>query len=204
MRTLPSTAAVALIQHGNDGAMFVTAIWAGDSRVYIMDSLGLAQLTVDDTTVTDPMVNIYEDGILKNILCSDKPVKLHCKTITMNEPFIVFSATDGCFGFLSTPMEFEGVLLETLLKTKCVAEWETELATTIGSVAGDDHTLCLAAYGYGGYAVLQKSFARRYEYLKKHYLIPVSNMPVEDRESRFELWGSYCDNYMRYIKDGQA
>lgn len=204
VRTLPSTAAVALIQQGADGSMLVTAIWAGDSRVYIMDSLGLAQLTVDDTTVSDPMVNIYEDGILKNILCSDKPVKLHCKTITMNEPFIVFSATDGCFGYLSTPMEFEGVLLETLLKTKCVADWERELVHTLGSIAGDDHTLCLAAYGYGNYATLQKSFVRRYEYIEKHYLLPVSNIPVEDRESRFELWSSYRDNYMRYIKDGLA
>ena len=111
---------------------------------------------------------------------------------------------DGCFGYVTTPMEFEGVLLETLLKTKCVADWENELANSIGSVAGDDHTLCLAAYGYGSYPALQNSFARRYEYIEKHYLLPVSNMPVEDRDSRFELWGSYCDNYMRYIKDGQA
>lgn len=204
VRTLPSTAAVALIQHEHVGSVFVTAIWAGDSRVYIMDSMGLAQLTVDDTTVTDPMVTIYEDGILKNILCSDKPVKLHTKTIRMDEPFMVFSATDGCFGYLSTPMEFEGLILETLLKTKCVADWENELANSIGAVAGDDHTLCLAAYGYGSYQALQKSFAGRYKYIEKHYLLPVSNMPVEDRDSRFELWGSYCDNYVRYIKDGQA
>lgn len=204
IRTLPSTAAVALVQQENDGSMLVTAIWAGDSRVYIMDSMGLAQLTVDDTTVTDPMVTIYEDGVLKNIICSDKPVQLHTKIIKMNEPFIVFTATDGCFGYLTTPMEFEGVLLETLLKTKCVADWESELADAIGAVAGDDHTLCLAAYGYGSYPALQRSFVGRYEYIEKAYLLPVSSMPVEDRDSRFELWGSYCDNYMRYIKDGQA
>lgn len=202
VRTLPSTAAVALIQQGVDGSMLVSAIWAGDSRVYIMDSLGLAQLTVDDATVTDPMINIYEDGILKNILCRDKPVKLHCKTITMNEPFIIFSATDGCYGYLSTPMEFEGALLDTLIRTKCAADWENELANTLSAVAGDDHALCLAAYGYGSYTALQNSFVRRYDYIEKHYLRPVSNLPVEDRESRFELWRSYRDNYMRYIKDG--
>lgn len=204
IRTLPSTAAVALIQQGDNGTVLVTAIWAGDSRVYIMDASGLAQLTVDDTTVTDPMTNIYEDGILKNIICSDKPVKLHCKTITMCEPFVVFSATDGCFGYLSTPMEFEGVLLETLLKTKCAAGWERRLADTLGSIAGDDHTLCLAAYGYGSYTALQRSFARRYEYIEKYYLLPVSRIPVENRDSRFELWSSYRDNYLRYIKDGLA
>ena len=202
VRTLPSTAAVGLVQREKDGAMLVTAIWAGDSRVYIMDSWGLAQLTVDDTSVADPMVSIYEDGILNNILCSDKPAELHCRTVRMEGPFIVFSATDGCFGYLSTPMEFEGALLKTLLNTKCVADWENKLADFISVVAGDDHTLCLAAYGYGNYETLQKSFAGRYEDIEKHYLIPVSQMPIEDRNSRMELWKSYCGNYMRYIKDG--
>jgi len=201
VRTLPSTAAVALIQQDSDGSMLVTAIWAGDSRVYLMDSLGLAQLTIDDTTVADPMLNIYEDGILQNILCSDKPMNLHCKTIKMKEPFVVFSATDGCFGYLSTPMEFEGVLLKTLLKSNCISEWENELADVISSVAGDDHTLCLAAYGYGSFSNIHKSFASRFDYIEKYYLIPVSNIPVEDRNSRFELWNSYRDNYIRYIKD---
>ena len=200
VRTLPSTVAVALMQYDVDGAILVTAIWAGDSRVYIMDSKGLAQLTVDDTTVTDPMENFYEDGVLKNVFCSDKPVKLHSKTIRMEEPFVVFTATDGCFGYLSTPMEFEGVLLETLLKTKCVADWENELEETFGFIAGDDYTLCLAAYGYGSYEALQNSFAERYDQLESDYLIPVSTMPVEDRESRMELWSFYRDNYMRYLE----
>ena len=204
IRILPSTAAVVLIQQDEDDSMLVTAIWAGDSRIYIMDSMGLAQLTSDDTSVTDPMVNLYEDGVLKNIICSDKPVNLHCKTIKMEAPFVVFSATDGCFGYLSTPMEFEGILLRTLLLSKCVADWETELASAIGSVAGDDYTLCLATYGYGSFSTLQKSFVNRYEYIEKHYLIPVSKMSVKDFDGRNELWGSYCDNYMRYIKDEQS
>lgn len=204
VRTLPSTAAVALIQKSANASMLVSALWAGDSRVYIMDSKGLAQLTIDDTTVNDPMISIYEDGILKNIFCADKPVELHCKTIAVKEPFVVFTATDGCFGYLSTPMEFEGVLLKTLLNTKCVADWENELANIIGAVAGDDHTLCLAAYGYGSYETLQKSFAERCRYLEEHYLIPVANIPIEDRDSRFKLWDLYSDGYMRYIKDGKT
>ncbi len=204
VRALPSTAAVALIQRTKDGSWLVSALWAGDSRVYIMDSQGLAQLTADDTTVPDPMVNLYEDGVLRNIFCSDKPVKLHCKTIVMREPFLVFAATDGCFGYLSTPMEFEGLLLDTLLKTDCVAQWERNLADAITAIAGDDHTLCLAAYGYGDFATLQHSFAGRYASLTKNYLLPVSRLPISDRESRYALWGSYRDNYMRFLKDGLA
>lgn len=201
VRTLPTTAAVALMQSAQDGAVSVTAIWAGDSRVYILDSTGLAQLTTDDTTVQDPMENIYEDGILNNLFCSDKAVKLHCKTVTMDHPFMVFAATDGCFGYLSTPMEFEGVILGTLLQSKCAADWEQDLSDAIGSIAGDDCTFCLAAYGYGSYRVLQNSFTDRYNYLHKHFLLPVLDLPVEDREKRFALWELYRDEYLRYIKD---
>lgn len=204
VRTLPSTAAVALIQQRADGAMLVSAIWAGDSRVYILDSKGLAQLTVDDTSVPDPMLNLYKDGILRNVLCSDRPVQLHCKTIVMQEPFVVFSATDGCFGYLSTPMEFEGALLRSLLQSGCAAQWEQTLADALTAVSGDDHTLCLAAYGYGSYTALQQIFAPRYAYLEQYYLRPVATLPPEDRDSRLPLWDAYKQDYMRYIKDGQT
>lgn len=204
VRTLPSTAAVALVRLCENNAALISSLWAGDSRVYIMDSRGLAQLTVDDTNVPDPMVNTYEDGVLQNILCSNKPVKLNYKTIKTQEPFVVFSATDGCFGYLSTPMEFEGVLLNTLLKSKSVAQWEAELANSISAIAGDDSTICLASYGYKSFAALQQAFINRYSYLQNNYLVPVSNLPADDRESRFALWETYRNDYMRYIKDGQV
>ncbi len=204
VRTLPTTAAVALIQPGGKGQTLVTAIWAGDSRVYLMDKTGLAQLTVDDTTVTDPMENIYDDGILQNLFCSDKPVKLHCKTVSVAEPFVVFSATDGCFGYLSTPMEFEGVLLNTLMRADSAAQWEKDIANVLGGVAGDDHTLCLAACGYGSFDKLKKAFASRQAAVAEAYLMPIERLPVEDRESRYALWQQYKENYIRYIKDGLA
>ncbi len=204
VRTMPSTAAVALIQQSEDGATLVSAIWAGDSRVYVMDSCGLSQLTEDDTTVKDPMLNLYEDGVLQRVLCSDKPVERHCRTIRLDEPFLVFAATDGCFGYMSTPMEFEGLILETLLNADSAADWEARLADAVGSIAGDDCTLCLAAFGYGSYTTLQKSFSARYNYLEKHYLQPVSLIPLEDRAARFELWDSYRVYYLRYIEGGQS
>lgn len=194
IRTLPSTAAVALVRDGE-----VSALWAGDSRVYVLDAVGLAQLTVDHTSEPDPMHTLYEDGVLRNVLCADKPIQLSCKTIQLQEPFMVFAATDGCFGYLSTPMEFEGLILQTLLNANCVAQWEQQLADAISAVAGDDHTLCLAAYGYGSFEALQNSFRARYEFLKQHYLAAAAAMPVEDRDSRYALWQSYKQDYMRYL-----
>ena len=199
---MPSTAAVALIQHTGNGDTLVSAIWAGDSRVYVLDSYGLAQLTVDDTPVKDPLDNLYEDGVLQNVFCADKPVELHCSTFRIKGPFLVFSATDGCFGYPSTPMEFEGLLLATLLHAKFPAEWEAGLADAISAVSGDDHALCLASYGFGSFPAIQQEFSERFAYLNKYYLQHVSKLPVTDRESRKKLWAYYRKGYARFIEDG--
>lgn len=203
VRTLPTTAAAAIVEAQEDGSVKVTALWAGDSRVYILDSLGLAQLTVDDATVTDPMLNIYEDGILRNTFASDRPVRLNCAEVVVQPPFMVLSATDGCYGYVTTPMEFEGLLLRTLLSADCVARWEQDLADAIGSFAGDDHALCLAAFGYHSFEALQDSLRNRMEHLWQNYILPVRDVPAEQREPRFALWESYKGDYLRYLKDGQ-
>ena len=203
VRTLPTTAAAAFVQARPDGFVKVGAAWAGDSRVYILDSRGLAQLTVDDATVTDPMLNIYEDGVLKNIFSSDRPMRLNYREIVVKPPFMVLSATDGCYGYVTTPMEFEGLLLRTLLAAENVAQWEQTLADAIGGFAGDDHALCLAAFGYDSFETLKRSFRDRAAHLWSSYLQPVQNLPLDEREPRFALWETYKRDYLRYQKDGQ-
>lgn len=200
VRTLPTTAAVALIRHSKGNMLEVSAFWAGDSRVYILDKTGLAQLTQDDTSVSDPMENLYEDGVLKNIFCSDRNVKLHTKTITLRPPFMVLAATDGCFGYVSTPMEFEGMLLHSLLNADNPTQWEQKLQEMIGQTAGDDHTICLAAFGYPSFVSMQRNLSKRYEEILKAYLNPITELPTEDRESRQKLWQQYRGDYMRYLE----
>ena len=200
VRTLPTTAAAALVQLRRDGNVDVSAMWAGDSRVYLLDSTGLAQLTEDDTSVPDPMDNLYDDGVLRNIFCSDRKVKLHCRTVTVKPPFMVLAATDGCFGYLSTPMEFEGYLLRSLLNSDKVVDWEARLAEMIGKVAGDDHTLCLASFGYRNFGNLQRSLAPRYEHLRETYLNPILELAEDDRPGRQALWERYKSDYMRYLE----
>lgn len=204
VRTLPTTVAAAVVQQTKEEELLVSAVWAGDSRVYILDSQGLAQLTVDDTSVPDPMDNIYEDGVLKNMFCSDRKVRIHCRTVRIKPPFAVLAATDGCFGYVSTPMEFEGMILGNLMSANSPAQWESMLAEQIGRFAGDDHTLCLAAFGYRKFANLQNSLLDRYHHLVQAYLQPVSTLPVEDRQSRYDLWKQYRGNYLRYLEDDQV
>lgn len=200
VRTLPTTAAVALVRRVKSNLMEVSAIWAGDSRVYVLDANGLAQLTVDDTSVADPMDNLYEDGVLRNIFCSDRDVELHCKTVQVRTPFVVLAATDGCFGYVTTPMEFEGMILHSLLNADNPEQWETNMAQIMGQSAGDDHTLCLATIGYSSFRSLQKNMSKRYAQILDTYLNPVSALPPEDRASRQKLWETYRGSYMRYLE----
>lgn len=204
IRTLPTTAAAALVKVSESGALQVDAIWAGDSRVYILDQLGLAQLTVDDTSAPDPMENLYEDGVLKNILCVEKPPRFHVNSVTLQGPALVFAATDGCFGYVSTPMEFEGMILNTLMEAQSVEQWEQQLAGIIGQFAGDDHTLCLGGFGYDGFESMKQAFSDRYQSLCAECLDIISQLPLDDRQTRVEMWERYREQYCRFLKDGQS
>ena len=113
---------------------------------------------------------------------------------------MVIAATDGCFGYVSTPMEFEGMILHTMLESSNVAQWEDNLRKLIASFAGDDHTLCLASFGHGSFENIQRTFAPRYEYIRKKYLETVWEAPWEDRETRRLLWADYRINYMKYLE----
>ena len=200
VRVLPSTAAVVLVLPEKDGKYQAAAIWAGDSRCYVLDDYGLAQLTVDDTTVADPMENLYEDGVLKNIIHDGKALSLHVGVFTFKPPFCVLCATDGCFGYFTTPMEFEGALLQSLLASKPPAAWEELVSKIMGKVAGDDYTLCLAAYGFKDFRAMQKYFLLRTRFLTETYLTELRQLPKAQREARQEMWSSYRTDYMRYIE----
>ena len=200
MRTLPTTMAAGLIQLQKDKTLRISPIWAGDSRVYILDASGLSQLTVDDSNQPDPMEGLYDDGTLTNMICADRPIHLNYRSYQLRPPFMVIAATDGCFGYVSTPMEFEGMILHTMLESACVAQWEDHLQKLLASYAGDDHTLCLASFGYGSFQGMQQAFQKRYDFVRANYLERVWQTPWEDRETRRGLWSSYRRNYMKYIE----
>lgn len=204
LRTLPSTMAAALIRQCPDGMVEICTVWAGDSRVYLLDGTGLSQLMTDDTNQPDPMEGLYDDGTLTNVICADRPIRLNCRTIRVKPPFMVLTASDGCFGYVSTPMEFEGMILHTLLETGNVAQWQDQLQKLIASYAGDDHTMVLAAFGFGSFAALQAHFAQRNDYLKQEYLDTVWATPWEDRALRRKLWSTYRKNYLKYIEGEQT
>lgn len=198
VKTFPTTAAVALCTEEME-KIRVDVFWAGDSRAYLLNEEGLAQLSTDDLAQQDAMENLYDDGVMTNVISRSKDYTIHHGSLTMERPGILFAATDGCFGYVSTPMEFEYLLLESLIKSHSVSQWERQLCETIGKAAGDDYTLCGLSLGYGGFDRMQSAFLGRKNMLLRSC---ISRMGGMGREQKTKLWNQYAGNYYRLKMSG--
>lgn len=199
VRKFPTTLALAYAEHDGNGIL-VHILWAGDSRVYLLDEKGLAQLTIDDTDVTDALENLMSDGALNNVLSSDGNYQIHYRNIHLSRPAIIFAATDGCFGYIPSPMEFEYVILDTLINSKNPDQFKKLLCKKLASFAGDDLALGLMSFYFGNFNNTKQFFVRRVQYLEKTYL-DVLNEETNDDVIR-RLWSRYKPAYERYIRQG--
>lgn len=195
-KAFPTTAAVIVCAPAN-GKINATCIWAGDSRCYMLDSSGLMQLTDDDINGLDAMENLTADGGLTNVISASSKIRLHSKQIEIKKPCLLFAATDGCFGYLTTPMEFEFLLVDTLLHSKSISEWENNLQSFLQDVAGDDFSLCGCSLGYGTLDNLQNQFKQRRSFLLSEYIEGIDSKSIEEKTL---LWKDYSENYSKYLR----
>lgn len=109
-------------------------------------------------------------------------------------PGVILLATDGAYSALPTPMEFEFLLVDTLLAAKSWAGWQKRLENRIGKWAQDDATLLLYPCGAADLAALQRALAPRRAFLQKNYITPVRRRKGEIAFAR-ERWQSYRQTY---------
>lgn len=199
VKAFPTTAAVAILSQ-QAGKIRVDCFWAGDSRVYLLNADGLAQLSVDDLLVTDAMDNLYEDGAMTNVISHSKGFTIHHGSLLLDQPGIVLAATDGCFGYLPTPMAFEQLLIGTLVRSENIDQWEQALHSAIGRVAGDDYALSAVALDFGNFNTMKAMFARRAQQLWQNY----PPEALKEREDKNRLWAQYKPGYYRLQLDKEA
>ena len=192
-KEFPSTLAGAMVEK-KEGQMVASFLWSGDSRGYLLDRDGLHQVTVDDVPNPDAMVNLREDGAMTNVVTASRPYDIHEALFRLPSQGIVLAATDGCFGYLRTPMEFEKLLLGTLMKSGSIEQWRMEIDGALKNIAGDDYTMCVMIYGYGSFVRLKKSYAARCRFMEKAYVL---NDSITE-EALFEQWEQYKKTYEAY------
>lgn len=189
VRVLPTT--LAIVEASRNGSRTeVSSYWAGDSRNYVLLASGLKQLSCDDLRQPkDPLENLRSDDALSNCICQDKPFEINIKRISFNEPIIILSATDGCFGYLLTPMHFEFILLDCLMKSSNCTEWSETIRKTLSPISSDDFTIGLQIVE-GDFNYWQNLLQVRYEFLKESVIKPIEQMKssYENAKQECAMW----------------
>jgi len=219
IRTLPTTVAIGTFAC-DAGEIRCDALWAGDSRIYLMTPyLGLQQLSVDHLrSGADPLANLVEDSPLSNVASASGEFRLQRTTVRIEPiPAVLVAATDGCFGYLPTPMHFEHLLLEPLWRAMTFHDWVTDVRRRIEEVAGDDATIAMAVLRPGlGLDELRGVFAGRFAHVdgivteldevRDSLLTARTTLAVREnawRAARERCWLRYREHYELGRRDPQ-
>jgi hypothetical protein len=191
VRKFPTTMSAVVI--GESGGKFdVDYLWCGDSRGYLFDESGAHQITDDDIDGEDALTNLTNDGVLSNVISFDGMYTVHSKQLKRQAPFMTVTATDGCFGYYRTPMEFEFSILYTLSQSENINDWKIRLDDFIRRFTGDDYTVCIAAVGFGSFRRLKTFYQKRSEKLYDKYISKIENASDKDIVN---MWNEYKKQY---------
>jgi hypothetical protein len=162
--------------------------WAGDSRCYVAEPhTGLQQLSRDDTECQDAL-------------------ELHLCRGSAALPCLLICATDGFFGYVETPAQFEQLLWETLLSAQDILHWSGLLAERVGSYTGDDASLAVVGIGFEDFDALRASFRQRADFLDAEHTALLRQVRPGDQAglvaARETSWQRYRPDYERRLPDG--
>jgi hypothetical protein len=216
LRALPTTMALAALQRQEPGGERWTChlFWAGDSRAYVFEpGAGARQLTTDDIRDRgDAMANLREDSVVSNAMSADTDFVVHHREVELTAPFLVVAATDGCFGYLPSPMHFEHLVLAALRDSGDTGEWSAAVQSAVAAVTGDD--AAMATLGFGAdHDGFRTAFAERTAELEDRWITPLDDLDTALREQERKLaqvragrseqqarmWAAYKPGYEEYL-----
>lgn len=167
VKSFPCTASAAVVTQTSKNAKLLTALNAGDSRVYYLTpDNGLVQLTQDDSRGRpDPLDSLQDNAPLSNLLNADKPYSIKTSQAVLKMPCAIMCATDGVFGFVRSPMDFEYMLLTAIMACDTIAQFEDAFTKAIIELTGDDSTCMMLFYGWGDYPAIKNGLMGRYKHV---------------------------------------
>ncbi len=188
VRTLPSTAAIALLFADSSATVY----WAGNTRGYLLTERGLWQLTEDDlATRCDAFESLYADAPISNFLCADQAFALHERRVKLPEKGVLVLATDGAFHALPTPMHFEALLLNTMQEAQTKQQWRRLLKDRLLEQATDDVTLLLQPFGFSALDEMKAHFDKRRRHVHQAYVLPADQAERDSLTALKTLWDMY-------------
>ena len=216
LRALPTTMALMALQRREPrtGRWAGHLFWSGDSRVYVFDpASGAHQLTRDDLRdAGDALVNLRQDSVVSNAMSADTDFVVHHHEVALTAPFLAVAATDGCFGYVRTPIHFEHLVLAALQESTDTRSWSQALQQRIVAVTGDDAAMAVIGVG-ADHEEFRRLFAARTADLEQRCVVPLDELEAEVGRAgqavaearrrhaalQTSLWGQYKPGYERYL-----
>ncbi|SFI90521.1 Serine/threonine protein phosphatase PrpC [Amycolatopsis sacchari] len=207
-REFPSTFAGLAFQLGETGVRW-EVLWAGDSRCYVAEpTLGLQQLSRDDTDSADALELLVQDPPMTNMVSASRDFQLNRWQGSTLRPCLLVCATDGFFGYVDTPAEFEYLLWDTLLSAQEITHWSALLAERVTAYTGDDASLVVAALGFRTFDELRASFRTRRDLLHTEHAEPMRLAREHGRAAlvpaRERSWRLYRRLYERRLPGAEG
>ncbi|MFB7587624.1 serine/threonine protein phosphatase [Streptomyces sp. NPDC056169] len=172
-RQLPTTLAAVHYQIRDDRhTVELRPLWAGDSRAYVLTpDRGLHVLTRDHTRESDALELLRSDPPMTNMVCADRDFVIDTQYIaSFDLPCVLVAATDGYFGYVHTPADFEYLLLRTLREAGTEYEWADLLRREVQAYTADDASLALLAIGHRDFARLRRAYEPRFAELTERHV----------------------------------
>ncbi|MEV6051853.1 serine/threonine protein phosphatase [Streptomyces sp. NPDC052107] len=173
-RQLPTTLAAVhyrLVRRHDEPELELRPLWAGDSRAYVLrPRTGLQVLTRDHTRESDALELLRTDPPMTNLVCADRQFEIDGQRLTHPFPCVLVAATDGCFGYVHTPADFETLLLRTLHQAGTADEWADLIRREVQTCTADDASLAVVALGFHGFKDLREQFSARLDELNDRYV----------------------------------
>lgn len=166
---LPTTLQIALTKEEKKSVKTVF-LWAGDSRAYMWNKDGLAQITAD-----------HEDAeTMYNLITLSRDFKIEWRYESFDKPCAVFVATDGCYkcSCYSSPLEMEMTLLDAFFNADTIEAAAVNFEEEYKRIGrhDDSNSMALQLFGYAdgkgreNYGIFKKAVIDRLRYIKKHIL----------------------------------
>ena len=216
LRALPTTMALMALQRREprEGRWAGHVFWSGDSRVYVLDpATGAHQLTRDDLRDRgDALANLRQDSVMSNAMSADADFVVHHHQVELTAPFLAVAATDGCFGYVRTPIHFEHLVLASLRDSTGAGSWSGLLQQRIAAITGDDAAMAVLGVG-ADHGEFRQLSATRTAQIEQRCVVPLDELESEVGRAeqavaearrrhtalQTSLWAAYKPEYERYL-----
>lgn len=209
-KTLPTTLACADIRvdESPSGQLLthIRTMWAGDSRVWVLSTKGLQQLTRDDVDLADPLEQLRQDPPMLNVVSASVDFSLNEVSRSFKGQFLLVAASDGVSGYVRSPGEVEHLLLQAFWRAETSGQPVSRLLReSFAEIAADDVSCVVASVGFSSVTELNHAFeSRRIELEKRYAVLEVDVNPEERSRLVDEIWEEERHRYCEFLQGGES